>query len=660
MEDPQDPPLLAVHTFTPILGSLLIDHNAMVAGPTRFAVVDILNRLHAAEESGQDRPPFAAQERKMLEQEIVHQVIIGMGRLDAAEEPSPYSSPAPAAKPPQASHSPPAVSLSSPIESYLSSSPQPPQPTSSPPLETASRFPLQKVSPVTPPILALSPDNHPLTPDSPLGPHLPPSQEPHSSLRNTDEVSPSWIPQSPHPTSEATFDDAVQDQCSPPQDEGWLTAEGHSIQNGQDDANEQAAIGRLSSMSLIATVTANGTCKALHARHSLTFPSAALPEETTRAFAEEVVYIGADPLYWVRREASFAVGALAKVVPAEVVLLCLLPLFEALAHDTVWHVRHAAVFALPGILTRLAPQHRRALALDTLLTLASDLVPTVRSGVLEVLGEVIYTFHDDEGGAPEELVGMFVGREEGPERGQRGDATERRLSNPTTPTPQNPLGQLPSAFDSDEDIPGTTKEKPQAQQVSVSGPSPTVLTPSGGFFCDPARGLITSFNYPAVALSLGRRRWREVRAYYLSLTRDGNLHVRRTIAAGLGEMARILGSEIAARDLVNVWQVMVHDAADGETWLKALGGVGLFVGALVGEARGGIVKDFVELWERWLTGWRERECLARALPRLAELADAQGGVVRTLVSKALVDTVAAVREAAIGVVRRPASTLASI
>ena len=30
--------------------------------------------------------------------------------------------------------------------------------------------------------------------------------------------------------------------------------------------------------------------------------------------------VGRDPVYWVRREASFAVGALAKVVPEEVVI----------------------------------------------------------------------------------------------------------------------------------------------------------------------------------------------------------------------------------------------------------------------------------------------------------------------------------------------------
>ena len=42
-------------------------------------------------------------------------------------------------------------------------------------------------------------------------------------------------------------------------------------------------------------------------------------EETRAAFVAEVERVGRDPVYWVRREASFAVGALAKVVPVEVV-----------------------------------------------------------------------------------------------------------------------------------------------------------------------------------------------------------------------------------------------------------------------------------------------------------------------------------------------------
>ena len=44
-----------------------------------------------------------------------------------------------------------------------------------------------------------------------------------------------------------------------------------------------------------------------------------LTEETKTAFVAELERVGRDSIHWVRREASFALGALAKVVPVEVV-----------------------------------------------------------------------------------------------------------------------------------------------------------------------------------------------------------------------------------------------------------------------------------------------------------------------------------------------------
>ena len=78
----------------------------------------------------------------------------------------------------------------------------------------------------------------------------------------------------------------------------------------------------------------------------------------------------------------------------------------------MWHVRHSALFALAPILSRLPPSQRRSLALDTIVTLSTDDSATVRLGVLEALGEVLYTFHQDEGGPPAQLVQLFLGRKE--------------------------------------------------------------------------------------------------------------------------------------------------------------------------------------------------------------------------------------------------------
>jgi hypothetical protein len=44
-----------------------------------------------------------------------------------------------------------------------------------------------------------------------------------------------------------------------------------------------------------------------------------MPLNMQEVFVQEVWRVGSDSVYWVRREASFAIGALAKVVPLEMV-----------------------------------------------------------------------------------------------------------------------------------------------------------------------------------------------------------------------------------------------------------------------------------------------------------------------------------------------------
>lgn len=78
----------------------------------------------------------------------------------------------------------------------------------------------------------------------------------------------------------------------------------------------------------------------------------------------------------------------------------------------IWHVRHSSLFALPAILSRLTPTLRRSVALSTVVPLSRDESPAVRSGVLEALGEVLYSFHADECGPPDELLSLFLGRQE--------------------------------------------------------------------------------------------------------------------------------------------------------------------------------------------------------------------------------------------------------
>ena len=273
-----------------------------------------------------------------------------------------------------------------------------------------------------------------------------------------------------------------------------------------------------------------------------------------------------------------------------------LPVFESLRWDVVWHVRHSALFALPAILARLSPAQRRTVALETVVTLSADRNGTVRSGVLEALGEVIYTFRKDVDGPPEALVHLFLGSKEDPSQ---------------------------------------TKDQ-------------HILTPLELFYSDPKRPLICAFNFPAVALTLGRRRWSELRETYLSLTTSLTCGVRRTLAASLGELAKIIGMDNTQKDLLSVWWLYI-DSEDESVRTKALESLYDIIGVVGNEMGRSLVQGLLTRWDGdTFRGWRERETVLKNIVSWVNRIGLDSALVaRGLLLKGLEDNVAAVREAAI-------------
>ncbi|TFK42686.1 armadillo-type protein [Crucibulum laeve] len=707
---------ISVQAFTPILGTLLLSSNPLVGGAARFAVVDLLSKMKKADDreagithhthgSGYSidqmhvetnliaptGPPseddeddaeivtglFQREERAMFQQEILQQVVIGMGKLDVdvdmegeefegaftgeydyhhwdeehggnevevvtpgeqgngeegvssprdfqpettdtittaidKESINPYfpvisssssfgvSSPASstASTPPSTTSTPSTYSSSgsSPAASLSHPSPVREYPLSAH-SSSASRIPTSdnatsSSSSSTEPSSAsdLTPTPPRSNTLSPSAPHPPSPNERPSDDRTSEWVSPpqsgtSFQHEVARPSSPVEI--SPRSNYSPHADYGYR-GNTYESEEGED---EQAAVGRLSSMSLMAAVTASGS----------------LGEETKHAFVKEVERVGRDPVYWVRREASFALGALAKVVPEEVVICSLLPLFDTLRWDSVWHVRHSVLFALPAILSRLPPSQRRTLALETIIGLSSDESTNVRSGVLEALGEVLYTFHTDPDGPPEELIHLFLGRPE-----------DRHIRD----------GQ----------------QDPSAPYLAQDE------TPIESFYKDPERPLICAFNFPAVALTLGGSRWDELRETYLYIAGNRSPKVRRTLAASLGELAKIIGTQNSETDLVPVWWDAIR-YEDEDVRLKAIESTDTFVTMLTGETRKDIIQGLLTVWdEGTFRGWRERDLIIRHLAGLARGVGQQNPtVIRTLLLRALEDSIAAVREAGISV-----------
>jgi serine/threonine-protein phosphatase 4 regulatory subunit 1 len=313
-----------------------------------------------------------------------------------------------------------------------------------------------------------------------------------------------------------------------------------------------------------------------------------------------------------------------------------MPLLRELCKDEAWHVRHSSLFAMPAVFGCLSAQDRRASALELILPLAADTTPMVRRGVLESLGEVIYCFHADQGGPPDELLRLFLGRDE--DRRWWEDWLRARGMRPAVPT------RAPSPAELAAQAGGSVQELLRLAAAAEAAANPP------NFFDEPARSLVRAFNLPALALTLGVARWGELRGTYLELAESTDAKVRRTLAASTGEIARIVGSGHAAQDVLGVWRAsLLH--AEADVRLKAIEALETLLAAIEAPQRVGLVQALDGAWaSTGLRGWREREAVARTLCAFVGLLGQKADILGPLVRKALEDDVAAVREAAIAAV----------
>ena len=282
---------------------------------------------------------------------------------------------------------------------------------------------------------------------------------------------------------------------------------------------------------------------------------------------------------------------------------------------------------------------KRTQALRTITRLWGDAVQEVRTSALEVMGEVIYTFNGDDPGPPDEIVHYFIGEEgrdwHDPESPAFDAYMAKQAKGPWSPA------ILPTRLMFDTASGGLLED--------TSGAA-TPISPES--LSDPARALICAFNFPAVILTLGRHRWHELRGLYLYLAMAGAVKVRQTLAASMGEVAKVIGPEHARKDLVPRWMEFAK-CKDSVVRRKAMESMGLFLQMLdVGDRRR-VGACLVEVWDHHLRGWREREELAKVFCGLVESLEGAGctQVVGTLLRRLLRDGYAAVRNAAIAGVR---------
>ncbi|CAD6189811.1 unnamed protein product [Caenorhabditis auriculariae] len=165
-------------------------------------------------------------------------------------------------------------------------------------------------------------------------------------------------------------------------------------------------------------------------------------------------------------------------------------------------------------------------------------------------------------------------------------------------------------------------------------------------------------NFPAVAFTLGRDAWPQLKKVYENLAFDDEIRVRSSIAHSIHEIAFIVGSEIADRDLLPVFCTLrSDDSLDVRTGI--LRHLYDFVKCLSPEKRNEIIQMLPQFFpigtQRVQHGdWRSRHELISQLTQLCSLYDVKqinnhmSGIALTLAN----DRVAEVRMEAVMLVSR--------
>ena len=68
-----------------------------------------------------------------------------------------------------------------------------------------------------------------------------------------------------------------------------------------------------------------------------------------------------------------------------------------------------------------------------------------------------------------------------------------------------------------------------------------------------------AYNFPAIALTLGKTNWKYVSGLYKKLAEDLSWRVRQTLAYSIHELAQILGTEYTQADLVPIFESYIKD-----------------------------------------------------------------------------------------------------
>ncbi|GAA5950484.1 hypothetical protein JCM3765_004563 [Sporobolomyces pararoseus] len=377
-------------------------------------------------------------------------------------------------------------------------------------------------------------------------------------------------------------------------------------------ADEESSIGKMVSMSLIGAIAAADCLES---------------SVISKQFLPEVEKMKSESMFYVRKEAVQALGHLASAVSSEDLEQTLLPLHTFFSRDQLWHVRRAAVLALPSVCKRLPRPALHEKAVEAIRLFSADDNRNVRSGALEIAGELIYLFHQDPEGVPEELLAFFLGKP----LDSNGDTS---TSGQDLSAFSNQISHFKSALDS-----------PSSSFLDASN-----SWQSPGFFSrntrDADRSILTAFNFPAVVLTLGGGKWNLVCDQHQALCKDPVEKARQSLASSLHEVAKIIGPDQTDTSLFAPLADFLQDAENVQS--AVLENIPTLFMSFGSETGRKAVRLLGDAWSD-IGNWRLRE---HALKKVAEFGphfmqnDGEEEVL-SILAKAFKDSVASVREQAV-------------
>lgn len=417
-----------------------------------------------------------------------------------------------------------------------------------------------------------------------------------------------------------------------------------SASDVQIDEDEESAVGRMASVSLLAALAADEL----------------IPQDILlHRFAPEVLKLIDDGAFYVRKEVASSLGPLSRNMSVDAIQSTVLPALNKAIHDRNWHVRQAACFSIPAILGRLDEKLCRKQTLLFMRALVNDVSRQLRMAALEIIGEVIYMFHNTEAGVPEELVRFFLGEPfDGPP--QQGDASltfDKTSDLEGTEALFEEESAMMMDADSDLGAPSSLRDDQDSllasfgyggNESSMMDAAPWDTNFRVNSF-DPERPLVVAYNLPAVVLTLGADQWNRLKHAHAELTTSDKPKVRKSLAASLHEVAKIIGQEATRDDLLPAATRFVTDD-DAEVRTAMFDNIDVFLTCL---PQAGAEKMLWQLLSLWSSGslrdWRLRERLALHIPSMAKqflLEDEEGNLV-SLMQLALADPISAVRDAGV-------------